>query len=237
LQRFGDDVLMNFNHWIGDMISMETGNATIRDLLVLAAFALLVMYHIHFYFALKRNPAKTSIGLTNQLRAAWVATMSRNIPDVIPVQTLRNQIMSASFLASTAVLLSLAMLHVAFTPPSEVLSVSHILHFLGDQDQALWRFKWLALAIDLFFAFFSFTLAIRHFNHASFMVNIPEQADPRVTQDLLTQTLNRGAIYNTMGMRGYYFTIPLIMWLFSPIWLLVGVVALVIILYFLDRLV
>lgn len=47
--------------------------------------------------------------------------------------------------------------------------------------------------------------------------------------------LDRGGLHYTLGMRGYYLTIPLALWLFGLLWLLVGTLLLIIILYRLDR--
>jgi len=53
--------------------------------------------------------------------------------------------------------------------------------------------------------------------------------------DDVINILDRGGLHYTLGMRGYYLTIPLALWLFGPLWLLVGTLLLIIILYQLDR--
>jgi uncharacterized membrane protein len=47
--------------------------------------------------------------------------------------------------------------------------------------------------------------------------------------------LNRAGIYYRVGMRAYYFTVPLLFWLFGPLLLLGATVLLVYFLYHLDR--
>ncbi len=87
------------------------------------------------------------------------------------------------------------------------------------QSDVSWQFKWLALAADLFFAFFNFTLAIRHFNHVSFLIHLTPETDEIVTHEMIVRSINDGFLHNSFGMRCYYFTIPLVLWLFSPLFL------------------
>jgi uncharacterized membrane protein len=89
--------------------------------------------------------------------------------------------------------------------------------------------------VDFFFAFFNFTLSIRYYNHASFVINVPAVEDPMVTYDTVTRIINRGTTHFTLGMRGFYLAIPFILWLFGSTWLLLGAIILTLILYKLDR--
>jgi len=47
--------------------------------------------------------------------------------------------------------------------------------------------------------------------------------------------LNRAGIYYRVGMRAYYFTVPLLFWLFGPHFLLGATAAMVFFMYHLDR--
>ncbi len=199
-----------------------------------AALAVLVLYHVHYYVKLSRKPEETALGLANRLRRLWVDAVMKGHPDVIAVQTMRNWIMAASFMASTAVLLSLGMLHVSFTPPQSG-GFLDLGDCFGITNESLWRLKWLLLGADLFFAFFNFSLAIRHYNHAGFIMELPPSCDENTSPDRVTHILNRGAFFNSLGMRGYYLTIPVTLWLLGPAWLLVGTIGLTILLYKLDR--
>jgi uncharacterized membrane protein len=106
---------------------------------------------------------------------------------------------------------------------------------VGSQNEALWFVKLLLLTVDFFFTFFNFSLAIRHYNHVSYMINVPSERDALATPDYITQVLHHGTIHYTIGMRGYYLAIPLALWLFGPTWLLLGTLILVIVLFKLDR--
>ena len=48
-------------------------------------------------------------------------------------------------------------------------------------------------------------------------------------------TLNRGAAHYTLGMRGYYFVVPLLLWLIGAMWFFAGTVLLIYFLHRIDR--
>ena len=76
----------------------------------------------------------------------------------------------------------------------------------------LGMFKLMLLGILFFLTFFNFSLAIRYYNHASFMINTNAQDDPAVSAPAVTHVLNQGALHYTFGMRGFYLSVPLALW-------------------------
>jgi len=197
-------------------------------------FLILLSYHIHLIYKVKTDPLKTSIGLSNRLRIDWVTSVMDDSRDILAVQTLRNWIMASSFLASTAILVNLALFNVAFR--SEVISdMAYLLNFMGIKSNLMWLTKILILIVDFFFAFLNFTLSIRYYTHASFAINIPLKNNPLVTCNEVGEIVNHGSIHYTFGMRAYYLAVPLFLWLFGPSWMLGGAVVMTIVLYKLDR--
>lgn len=67
------------------------------------------------------------------------------------------------------------------------------------------------------------------------MINIAEYQESGISVNAVIEILKRGANHYTLGMRGYYFSIPLSLWLFGSLWLLGGTLLLLVILYRLDR--
>lgn len=203
-------------------------------MLVLLSLGILGGYHTHLACKVRRRPLETSIGITNHLRLRWAQTIMQERRDVLAVQTMRNWIMASSFLASTAILISLGILNTAIKT-SGFAEISHALNMFGTRSEALWLIKMLLLVIVFFFSFFNFTLAIRYFNHASFGLGIPDQTDGIANHDFMTHVINTGSLHYTLGMRGYYLAIPFGLWIFGPIWMLAGTVVLLFVLYKLDR--
>ncbi|MFC2174014.1 DUF599 domain-containing protein [Acidobacteriota bacterium] len=204
--------------------------------IILVTFIILLSYHIHLVVQVRHNPLKTAIGTTNHSRRAWVETMVEQKMALTAVQTLRNWTMAASLLASTAILLSLAMLNFAFKA-EKFSEITQRVNLLGFHNETLLLIKWLLPALLFFAAFFNFTLSIRYYNHAGFMINVPGEKDHSVTTEHLTGIVNRGAIHYHLGMRSYYLSVPFVMWLFGPIWMLAGALLMTCILYKLDRIV
>jgi uncharacterized membrane protein len=202
--------------------------------LTAASFLILGIYHLHWIFLIYRKPMSTAVGITNHLRGHWVESIMQDGRDILAVQTLRNWVMASSFLASTGILICLGLLSVAASP-EKMAEITPGLQELVREHRVLWLFKLMVLIIDFFFIFFSFCLAIRYFNHVNFMINVPSTLAHKVTPEYITKILNRGTMHYTMGMRGYYFSVLLFLWLFGPIWMLMGTVILTIILYRLDR--
>ena len=203
-------------------------------ILVLSAVFVIGAYHFHLYRKVHRYPLTTAIGITNHARRIWVKGVIRDKRDILAVQTLRNQVMAATFLASTSILVSLGLLSAAFRP-GVFSDVSHALNLLGTKTETLWMFKLMLLGVLFFFTFFNFTLAIRYNNHAGFMINTFEHNDATVSEEAVTQVVNHGALHYTIGMRGFYLSVPLALWLFGPIWMLAGSLVLIAVLYRLDR--
>ena len=201
---------------------------------VTVAWAVLAIYHLKLFFKVKRQPLSTAIGITNHARRRWVQIVMQERHDILAVQTLRNQVMAATFLASTAILISLGLFSAAFRP-GVFSDISHALNLLGTRTEALWMFKLMLLGIIFFITFFNFTLAIRYYNHAGFMINTFEQNNATVSEEAVTQVVNHAALHYTIGMRGFYLSVPLALWLFGPVWMFLGSLVLVAVLYRLDR--
>lgn len=202
--------------------------------LTVIAFSSLIAYHIRHFFQIKRSPLLTDIGRNNIVRAKWVHTIMDERRDVLAVQTLRNWTMAATFLASTAILIGLGAMNLALSTAT-MTQVSNLLNLFGSHHATLWVTKLMVLSITLFFAFFNFSLAVRYYNHVGFMINVPvDEGHPSDRQTVVT-ILNRGAMHYHLGMRAYYISIPLALWLLGPTWLLLGSLVLTMVLIHLDK--
>ena len=196
---------------------------------------LLVIYHAALRFKERRDPSYTVQAINRAARSMWVEHVMREGKDILAVQTLRNSTMAATFLSSTAVLLVIGVL--SLSGQSDRLETTwHALNLFGAKHAGLWTFKLLFLLVDLFFAFFSFAMSIRIFNHVGYMINIPLAMNHKAfTPAHVAIHLNRAGRFYSFGMRAYYFAVPLLFWLFGPQLMLAATVALVYLLYRLDR--
>lgn len=197
---------------------------------------ILIAYHLYLRFKIRSNPTYTVQALNRIARTAWVETMmASGQPDVIPVQTLRNSTMAATFLASTAILLIIGVLTLS-GQADKLGSTWHSLNMFGAKHPELFLTKLLFLLSDLFTVFFSFTLAIRVYNHVGYMINVPLSLNHHaISPQHVAEHLNRAGSYYSIGMRAFYFMVPLIFWLFGPHFMLLSTIGLTIVLYRIDR--
>ncbi|MBT8338424.1 MAG: DUF599 domain-containing protein [Desulfatitalea sp.] len=199
-----------------------------------AVFFLIAVYHWRLVKQVRSKPLETAVGITNHVRTQWVRSVMQEENHLLAVQTLRNGLMAANFLASTAILISLGLLSVAFKP-GLYNEISQALNLAGMRGETLWMFKLMLLSATFFLAFFNFTLTIRYHNHAGFMISILETHDPTVTPDTVADTLNHGALHYTYGMRAFYLSVPTALWLFGPVWMLCATMVLIWVLQRLDH--
>ncbi|MCX5889638.1 MAG: DUF599 domain-containing protein [Deltaproteobacteria bacterium] len=198
-----------------------------------ASFISLFGYHAYLVYRVIHRPLTTSIGVTTHLRSHWVEHIMKDGKDILAVQTLRNWVMASSFLASTAILICLGVISIA-SSPEKMAEITPSLNELVREHRALWLFKLMMILVDFFFTFFNFTLAIRYFNHVNFMINVPSTLAHKITPDYVAGVLNHATFHYTAGMRGYYIGVLLVLWLFGPIWMLLGTIILIWVLCRLD---
>ncbi|RDX97385.1 hypothetical protein CR513_19842 [Mucuna pruriens] len=197
--------------------------------IILVPSGLLVMLAYHFWLLHRiiRHPTKTVIGVNAINRRFWVQAMMEDVSKngVLAVQSLRNNIMASTLLASTAIMLS-SLIAVLMSSENERKSV--VSEVFGDRSE-------LGLSIK----FFSI-LSIRYYSHATILINVPfKKVSPNLRHQMLTAeyvatTVNRGSYFWSLGLRAFYFSFPLFMWLFGPIPVFFSSFALVFMLYFLD---
>lgn len=199
-----------------------------------ATFLVLTTYHLYWVYQVRRSPFQTYLGLTRHLRHMWVESIMKEKRDILSVQTLRNSIMASSFLASTAMLIGLGLTGLVFRP-EYIAEVPFDITLIFSHMRALFLAKILLLIIHFFFAFFSFTLAIRYFNQMNFMINVPIECDPILTPEFVARILDIGMTHYTLGMRSYYLAVVVTLWLFGPEWMFFGSLVLTFILYRLDH--
>jgi len=173
---------------------------------------------------------------------------------VLAVQTIRNNIMASTLLASTAITLSslIAVLMssgggggegsaAATTSTSNnsggLLPGAPLV--VGATGAPALSAKFFAILVCFLVAFLLNVQSIRYYSHASVLVNVPPGAWRRrrgraAAVGYATDVLNRGSYFWSLGARAFYFSCPVFLWLFGPIPMLVACVAMVCALYFLD---
>lgn len=202
----------------------------------LVSVLLVAAYHIFLRYKIRNDPTYTVQAINRIARTAWVETIMQDDKNaVLAVQTLRNSTMAATFLASTSVFMIIGVL--TLSEQGDKLDATwHALNMVGAINPMLWMVKLILLLLDLFVAFFSFSMAIRVFNHVGYMINVPLGLNHKmITPAHVATHLNRAGHFYSLGMRAYYFLVPLVFWLFGPHFMLAATIGLLMVLYRIDR--
>ena len=191
----------------------------------------------NFYIRNKEaaDPGFTIHGISRSARIRWVASVIENKNGILAVQTLRNATMASTFMASTSVLLAVGVLSLTGNGEN-VRHTWHSLNFFGSVASDMFAFKILALLLNFFLAFFCFTSSLRLYTHVAFMLGAETGHEDKPQLNCMAEKyLNMGANHFSMGMRAFYFTVPLVFWIFGAQFMLFGTVFLISIVYALDR--
>ena len=204
----------------------------------LFSVVLIGLYYFRLYARIRRDPTYSIHGVNALARALWVKNVMTNPGyEVMAVQSLRNFIMVGIMMATTASLLIMGTL----TLSGQAENITHSWHAIsifGSHLKALWIVKVMCLLADFIIAFFAYALAIRLANQVLFMLNVPrdDQAEnPVLAYESVAKRLNQAGYMIAVGMRAFFFAIPLVFWLFGPLFLIVATIGLVIALHRLDR--
>ena len=171
-------------------------------------------YNLGVPIAERRRPSLSVI--MSMQRRRWVRniTMRESPLDAI----LSGNLMQAvSFLASTSVLLVLAVF-TAFGQLPALMRTMQTLGLAADYTAADTQIHLLVLLTIFVSSFFAFTLSLRQFNHFCIMVGAIDHSVKATEEEIdAIASLNSLAAKNfNSGIRAYYFAVPAVAWFGSP---------------------
>ncbi len=198
---------------------------------------IVLAYHLYLRSRLARNPYYSIQAVNGRAREVWVARImgAATDKDLLAVQTLRNSTMAATFLASTAILLTIGVLNLSSKGDTLGGLLGGNTGVGTSTENLLWGLKLLPLLVDFFWAFFCFSLAVRMYNHVGYLVNARGHSQHSPSPAYVARLLNRGGSYYSFGMRAYYLSVPMVFWLFGPQYLLLATIGVIAVLYHVDR--
>lgn len=160
---------------------------------------------------------------------------------VLAVQTLRNNIMASTVLATTAItLVSVISVFIGVTSPASSSSSSSSRApwlVYGSKAGEVFAAKYLAVSLCFMLAFVCNVQAIRLYAHASFLLGGLPPGDEARGEEFaayVARTVNRGSYAWSLGLRAFYVSLALFLWTFGPIPMLACSVLMCGLLYFLD---
>ncbi|KAJ3078035.1 hypothetical protein HK102_004787 [Quaeritorhiza haematococci] len=70
---------------------------------------IVLIYHLFLLYRYYRDPDSTIMGFNHRIRLLWVESMMSGRRDLLAVQTIRNNFMATSLLASSSILIASAL--------------------------------------------------------------------------------------------------------------------------------
>lgn len=151
---------------------------------------------------------------------------------VLIIQTLRNNIMASSLLATTSITLS-SVISVFVSTSSSSSSDSTVSQQLV-YTIPLSSIKYFCILLCFLVGFLCNVQSTRYFAHASFLATRPTGKDKTDYIEYVSTTGNRGSYFWSLGLRAFYLSIPLLLWIFGAIPMFVCCCIMTNALYFLD---
>jgi uncharacterized membrane protein len=172
-------------------------------------------YNFGVPFVEARRPSLSVI--MSLQRRRWVANATKRESPMDAILS-GNLMSSVSFLASTSVLLVLA-IFAAFGQLPAVMRTLTTLGFAADYTATDMQVHLLVLLAIFVSSFFAFTLSLRQFNHFCIMVGAINHDVPATEEEIdAIAMLNSLAAKNfNNGIRAYYFAVPAVAWFGSPL--------------------
>ncbi|KAK3042026.1 hypothetical protein RJ639_001728 [Escallonia herrerae] len=216
--------------------------------LVPSGLALMVSYHIWLLYQILNHPTRTVVGINAINRRFWVRAMMEDAPKngVLAVQTLRNNIMASTVLASTAITLSSIIALLMSNISGSERSTGGLVY--GDRSDLGFSIKFFSILVCFLLAFLQLVQSIRYYSHAGILINVPYKIvssslslngrdrnfNHNLAAEYVGQTMNRGSYFWSLGLRAFYLSFPLFLWIFGPIPMFLSCLVLVFLFYFLD---
>ncbi|KAJ4821468.1 hypothetical protein LUZ62_034034 [Rhynchospora pubera] len=127
----------------------------------------------------------------------------------------------------------------ATTNSSPLTSASMLIY--GNKTHLLSSVKYFAISLCFISAFVCNVQAIRYYAHTSFLLGIPSLKNSLHEEDkssefveYVSMGLNRGSHFWSLGLRAFYLSFTLFLWMFGPIPMVAFSVIMCFCLYFLD---
>lgn len=207
-------------------------------LMIAATLLVLLAYEGYLIWMGRLSPMRVARTAHAEIRARWVVAMLEREgrdTEVLVIQTIRNSIMAASFMASTSALALTGTLTLSGlgNVNSNVWGGSLL---TGLQVSSLLTATKLVLLTIIFFASFMFcTMSVRYFSHTGYLITTEIGYPQHRRQALAVTYLNRAGYQYSLGLRTFFLCIPILVSLFSTWLMLPGMLFLITLLHRFDR--
>ena len=231
---FGRQSLQGIQSGIKVMLVVDFFNNPASGWLSVAISLMIVIgYEIFLRAVGEKSPFRIAQRTHVWMRQTWVRKlMGLTGVEVVVIQTLRNSMMAASFMASTSILTLMGMLTLSgiTTTPTHLSSFS-----MAEMENIKLVFKQILLALVFFASFFFNTMAVRYYTHAGYMISIGVGTNDLQQQAVAIAYLNRAGLQYSIGTKSFFYSFPVVASLFNTWFMVPATLFLVFLLYQFDR--
>ncbi|KAJ3690953.1 hypothetical protein LUZ61_020117 [Rhynchospora tenuis] len=212
--------------------------------LVPLGLAALLIYHLWLLHKILHHPDTTVIGNNARNYIVWVETIMQDPVKngILAVQTLRNNIMASTLLASMTIMLASATAVLMASSNSSgdnldkqnrPLRGENIV--IGNKSEVALSIKFFAILVCFLLSFIFNVQSVRYYSNAGCLLAIPpSKSHHQPGSSYATGCVIKGSYFSALGFHSVYFSIPLFVWIFGPIPMFMCSLLLIFLLYFLD---
>lgn len=149
---------------------------------------------------------------------------------VLAVQTLRNNIMASTLMASTSIMLC-SLITVLMTNYTNNENKANI-----DNCEGVAKANYFSILLCFLVSFLLNIQSVRYYSHASILINVPPKChgERGRASEYVASMVNRGSFCWSLGLRACYFSFPLFLWVLGAMATVASSLVMVVVLYFLD---
>ncbi|KAK7314840.1 hypothetical protein VNO77_33368 [Canavalia gladiata] len=195
---------------------------------------IILTYHFWLWHKSRTQPFTTTFGRDADGRRLWVPTMMKDIEkkNIVAVQSIRNVLMGSTLMATTAILICAGLGAVISSTYSVKKPI--IDSVFGAHGELMVGLKYATLLGIFTFSFLCHTSSIVLLNQVNILICTPQDAKTLVTPQYLSELFDKATLFNTVGNRLFYSALPLLLWIFGPVFTFLSSLALLFLLYNLD---
>lgn len=171
----------------------------------------------------------------NRHREQWMMQMLNREVRIVDTQIVQSLVNSATFFASTSILI-LAGLFAVFGAPEEVIAMVRDIPLAAETTRVVWEVKVIVMMLIFVHAFFKFAWSLRQFNYCALLVGAaPDYREPlqqnRGYALATARIASLAAKHFNHGVRAYYFGMAALSWFLHPVFLFPATILVVLVMY------
>ncbi|XP_054784447.1 uncharacterized protein LOC129291192 [Prosopis cineraria] len=217
---------------------MEWKKYYLDAILVPLGFVITICYYVWLWRKVRTQPLRTTFGINSHIRRFWVPFILKDLEkkNVVAAQSLRNQLIGCTVMATTSILLAAGLAAVISTTYNAKKPLNDAVYG-AEYNEFVVSLKYVTVLTIFIFSFVCYSLSIRLLNQVGILICAPRDdvvVASTVTPNYLTDLLEKGSTLNIVGNRLFFSALPLLLWIFGPILVFLCDVAVLPVLYHFD---